>query len=99
MLLASGFIAGGSLAGVLIAFMNFLPGHVKEALDFEKLMEGAYKGLQDPDLVSGVPQLLALVIFLGLAAVLLLTGAGKMFRSPPETAAPPGGIGTGNGQT
>jgi hypothetical protein len=38
-LLASGLIAGGSLAGVLIAFLQFVPS-VKKSLDFTKLTEG-----------------------------------------------------------
>ena len=39
MLLASGLIAGGSLAGVIIAFIEFLPRQIKDAFDLAEPTE------------------------------------------------------------
>ncbi|HEX3315745.1 MAG TPA: OPT/YSL family transporter, partial [Gemmataceae bacterium] len=80
MLLSSGFIAGGSLGGVLIAFLNFLPDTAQKLYNFGPMVDRIFGGAEDN---PSIPQeLIALVIFLGLAAVLLLTGFGKPVEPP-----------------
>ena len=91
MLLASGFIAGGSLGGVLNACLNFLPDDWQKVYNFAPIMDQIFHGAEDHPSVT--QQLIALVIFLGLAAVLLLTGFGK----PVESPAPPIGDGPETG--
>ena len=87
MLLSSGFIAGGSLGGVLIAFLNFLPDTAQKLYNFGPMVDQFFGGAEDN---PSVPQeLIALGIFLGLAAILLLTGFGK----PVEPPIPPPGDG------
>ncbi len=80
-LLASGYIAGGSLAGVAAAFLEFSPA-VKETFNFGKYLKGTgFAEGTDGGLT------LAAALFLGLAVFLLLTGLGKLFRPPEESAA------------
>jgi putative OPT family oligopeptide transporter len=82
-LLASGFIAGGSLAGVAAAFLEFdLLAPVKAGINVAG-------GLKDGPWDSEVP---AAVAFAALAVLLLL--AGFLFRSGPT---PPGAPGTPTG--
>jgi uncharacterized oligopeptide transporter (OPT) family protein len=90
MLLASGLIAGGSLAGVIIAFTEFLPDAIKKALDLGETMEHLFAGLFGKEIGAIVQQCWALVLFLALAGVLLFAGSGKIFRPPPEESSPPG---------
>jgi putative OPT family oligopeptide transporter len=86
MLMASGFIAGGSLGGVLIAFLS-MSDTTKDLFDYGGWIAGVFGAtVQSPAIAQ---QLIALVIFLGLAAVLLLTGFGK----PVEPTEPPPRIG------
>jgi OPT oligopeptide transporter protein len=86
MLFASGLIAGGSLAGVLNAFLNFWPW-LQEQIDFAVPGED-----EKPPMAK---QIIALCIFGGLGLLLLLAGIGKIFKAPPEEddAPPPGGLG------
>jgi putative OPT family oligopeptide transporter len=81
-LFASGLIAGGSLAGVLNAFLNFWPW-LQQQLDF------AIPGEDEKPPVA--KQILALCIFGGLGLLLLLAGIGTLFKAPPEEedGAPP----------
>ena len=62
---ASGLIAGGSLGGVLLAFLEFTPG-VKTVLEQKKLVEAWNLG--------GWHDLITLVIFAGLALSLVVLG-------------------------
>jgi putative OPT family oligopeptide transporter len=80
-LLASGYIAGGSLAGVVAAFLEFSKD-VKDNFDLGKYLKGT-------QLEAGTlpAQELAAALFLGLATFLVLTGLGKLFRPPEEGAA------------
>jgi putative OPT family oligopeptide transporter len=64
-LLSSGYIAGGTLCGLIIAFFVFLPDRFNKALDLSGYVSGAN------------PKLTALVMFLILAVILLLVGARK----------------------
>jgi putative OPT family oligopeptide transporter len=84
-LLSSGYIAGGTLAGVLIAFLE-LPFFqwAKDRVDFSKpaLEKGG-----DPEpfitLVSGGFDYASVIVFAALMVFLLLVGAGKLLRQPP----------------
>jgi putative OPT family oligopeptide transporter len=70
-LLASGYIAGGTLCGLIIAFFAFLPDRFNEALDLGK----AYLGKEYID--SHEAKLAALAAFAVLVVVLLAVGARK----------------------
>jgi predicted ribosomally synthesized peptide with SipW-like signal peptide len=74
-LLSSGYIAGGSLGGVLIAFLEFAP-KTQKALDFEKAVP------QDSLYQWGAP----ILAFAVLMAILLLVGSGKLLRSGGQNA-------------
>jgi len=79
-LLASGYIAGGTLGGVLIAFMEFAP-KFKERLDYSQRVEHSWGNADWP----------ALLAFAGLIALLILVGAGQVLKSqPPATVQSPG---------
>jgi putative OPT family oligopeptide transporter len=80
-LLASGLIAGGSLAGVMIAFTNFVP-EIQEAMNFAKPVADFFGGKEDSPALGQM--LVALAVFAVLAVVLLLAGIGKIFKAPPE---------------
>jgi putative OPT family oligopeptide transporter len=69
-LLASGYIAGGTLCGLIIAFFAFLPDAFNKALDL-----GALIGKDFAE--SGTGKLLALATFALLAAILLFVGSRK----------------------
>lgn len=76
-LLASGYIAGGSLAGVVAAFLEFVP-------DFKKAIDlgGSVAGLE-----SSVPylnDLIALGLFACLIVFVVVVGLGWLFEPPKE---------------
>jgi putative OPT family oligopeptide transporter len=82
-LLASGFIAGGSLAGVLLAFLEFeIAKPIKAVLDQTGNLKGTILGTRE----GAIP--LALVCFGALIAMLALTGLGKLFPQPGEIRPP-----------
>jgi putative OPT family oligopeptide transporter len=64
-LLSSGYIAGGTLCGLIIAFFEFLPKSFRDALN----LGGQF--------AAADPRLTALVMFLLLAVILLWVGARK----------------------
>jgi uncharacterized oligopeptide transporter (OPT) family protein len=64
-LLSSGYIAGGTLCGLLIAFFVFLPKRYHEALDLSRFV------------AEFDPKITALVMFLILAVILLWIGTRK----------------------
>jgi putative OPT family oligopeptide transporter len=66
-LLASGYIAGGSIAGTLVAFLAFIPGAIG-LIDISRFLPAGYNA-------SPIPGLIA---FAGLGIVLLLVGLGKL---------------------
>jgi hypothetical protein len=72
-LLASGYIAGGSLAGVVAAFLEFAPAF-KEKIDFEKTIEPL--GLQN--------DIIALALFGVLIGFAILVGTGVLFKPPAQ---------------
>ncbi len=76
-LLASGYIAGGSLAGVVIAFMEFSPSF-KKAVDMNKYVAG----------LGGTNDLIAVALFAGLIGFAILVGTGVLFKPPEEEARP-----------
>jgi hypothetical protein len=89
-LLASGFIAGGSLGGVLIAFLEFAPS-VKDALDFTNRLKDTWimgplgapgTALGDLGLVRG--DLLAMAVFAILLLVLLYYGTRGLWDKETE---------------
>jgi putative OPT family oligopeptide transporter len=73
-LLASGYIAGGSLAGVVAAFMEFSPS-LKEALDFSKIVDE--QGVK-------ISSIIAVGVFALLVLFAVLVGTGKLFKPPEE---------------
>src|SRR5262249_37570346 len=77
-LLASGYIAGGSLAGVVVAFLEFAPAF-KKSLDFEEQTKSLG--------VTG--DIIALALFAGLIGFAILVGPGGLFNHAEEEAAPP----------
>jgi putative OPT family oligopeptide transporter len=79
-LLASGYIAGGSLAGVVVAFLEFAPTF-KNAIDMEQKI--APFGHVNDVIAVGV-----FAVLIGFAAVV---GAGKLFKPPQENGGPPEG--------
>ncbi len=88
-LLSSGYIAGGTLAGVLIAFLE-LPFFevIKKRLDFSQPVKG---GEPEPylTLFQGGFDFAPVIVFAGLMAFLFLVGSGKVLRSAPgESPAP-----------
>jgi putative OPT family oligopeptide transporter len=83
MLLSSGFIAGGSLAGVLLAFLNFpLFSPVQKALDFAQPIAQVFHST--PETPSGVQQFIAVGVFGGLAMTLVLFGIGALSPKKQE---------------
>jgi putative OPT family oligopeptide transporter len=77
-LLASGYIAGGTLCGLIIAFFAFLPDDFNKAINLGRHFG---KGWPDEMLASKVT---ALVAFLVLAVILFLVGSRK---APVENGA------------
>jgi len=95
-LLASGLIAGGSLAGVLNAFLNidvFEP--VQKLMDFTGRLSGTKWDTDNAAFFDARPwaSTLALAVFGVLIALLVVVGIGKLFWP-----APPGSGGAGDGE-
>ncbi len=74
-LLASGYIAGGSLAGVVAAFLEFAPGFKKD-IDFSASV--ASLGQRN--------DFIALALFAALIVFAVLVGTGRLFKPPQEEA-------------
>jgi uncharacterized oligopeptide transporter (OPT) family protein len=74
-LLSSGYIAGGTLAGVVIAFLEFdVAAPVKKAFDFSKSVEGTWLDTNTA----------AILGFSVLMLILVLVGAGWLFKAAPD---------------
>ncbi|MBI3839956.1 MAG: oligopeptide transporter, OPT family [Planctomycetia bacterium] len=80
-LLSSGYIAGGSIAGVLIAFLSFAPGWFNEKLSVGSGLSPAWNASNWPSLAA----------FGLLMAVLFLAGMEKMFKAAALERRPTGG--------
>ena len=73
-LLSSGYIAGGTVAGTLIAFLAFVPGAI-EFLNISRFLPAAYNASQLP----------AVIALAGLAILLAMVGMGRLLNVPePE---------------
>ncbi len=78
-LLASGYVAGGSLAGVAVAFLEFAPGF-KNSLDLSKMVEG---------LGTEVNAFIAVAVFAAVIGFAALVGMDKVLRvrdEPPRAS-------------
>jgi len=83
-LLASGYIAGGALAGILIAFMQGFPGRFGERLaEFSKSIEG-WSNAHNPFFSGANANLLACFPFLLLCLLLYLTGRDILMPVRPK---------------
>jgi putative OPT family oligopeptide transporter len=78
-LLASGYIAGGSLAGVVVAFLEFVPAF-KNAIDLERVANELGRLPND---------LIAVGIFGLLIVFAAIVGTGKLFKPPEENGGQP----------
>src|ERR1041384_7171764 len=77
-LLASGYIAGGALAGIIIAIMQGTPGRFGEVLArFSKSAED-WANAHNPFFGGASADVLALIPFLVLCALLYLVGRDKL---------------------
>ena len=74
-LLASGYIAGGSLAGVVAAFLEFAP-RFKKDIDFSASATSLGQG----------NDFIALALFASLIIFAVLVGTGRLFKPPQEEA-------------
>jgi putative OPT family oligopeptide transporter len=74
-LLASGYIAGGTLVGLLVAFFVFLPKAFNDMLEVGRRLGTTYAA-ED----AGAPKIVALVAFAVLAVILFSVGRAK---TPP----------------
>ncbi len=82
-LLASGYIAGGALAGIVIAFMQGSPGRFGERLAaFSKSIED-WSNAHNPLFGGANADLLALIPFLILCGLLYLVGRDKLLKTRP----------------
>jgi putative OPT family oligopeptide transporter len=76
-LLASGYIAGGSLAGVLVAFLEFpVFKTIKQGVNFSKSVAGVDTTTTD---------IIAVTLFGLLVLFAVLVGTGKLLKPPEET--------------
>ncbi|HEV3303857.1 MAG TPA: oligopeptide transporter, OPT family [Planctomycetaceae bacterium] len=85
-LLSSGYIAGGTLAGVLIAFLE-LPFFEKiktNFIDFALHPTPGAEGEPYFTLSAGGFDFASLIVFAVLMTILLLVGSGKLLRQSPE---------------
>jgi uncharacterized oligopeptide transporter (OPT) family protein len=78
-LLASGYIAGGALAGIVIAFMAGVPSLVGISRRIEE-----WSAAQNPFFNGAYADLLALVPFIILSVLLYLVGRDVLFRTQPR---------------
>jgi len=84
-LMSSGYIAGGAIAGVVVAFMGF-SGSLTKALDLAAPREDGTTILPGWWIASNWPSMTAFGV---LIIVLLLTGFGVLFRNAkPKASAP-----------
>jgi hypothetical protein len=75
-LLSSGYIAGGAIAGVLVAFMEFLPKDWNDTLRLSPYLSETWQHSQIP----------AVVMFGALIIILAMVGTEKLLRGEPRAA-------------
>ncbi len=78
-LLASGYIAGGAIAGILVAILAIFPG-ISGRLDFSRFLPAAWDASPWP----------SLSVFAMMAGMLLLVGLGVVLKGGDLTAIKPG---------
>ena len=78
-LLASGYIAGGALAGIVIAFMAGVPSLVGISRRIEE-----WSAARNPFFNGAYADLLALIPFIFLSALLYLAGRDILFKTQPR---------------
>ncbi len=83
-LLSSGYIAGGTLAGVLIAFLNFPSSSGSRTVSTSARMSRRRRTEPFFTLFAGGFDCLSVLVFSVLMVVLFLVGANKMLRPPPS---------------
>ncbi len=76
-LLSSGYIAGGTLCGLILAFFAFLPEGFNEVLKIGKFFGDGYNS---PNAVA--PRIVSVVMFLGLATILAIVGSRRVPAAP-----------------
>ena len=79
-MLSSGYIAGGTLIGLVIAFFAFLPGWFSEALNLGRFLGSAWTAADSP-----YPKLLAVAAFAAIALFMLWIAA----RKEPQAGSEP----------
>ncbi len=80
-LLASGYIAGGALAGIVIAFMAGVPSLANVSKTLEE-----WSTANNPFFSSANADLLALIPFVVLCVLLYLVGRDVLMKARPQTA-------------
>ena len=80
-LLASGYIAGGALAGIVIAFMAGVPSLANVSKTLEE-----WSTANNPFFNSANSDLLALIPFVVLCVLLYLVGRDVLMKARPQTA-------------
>jgi putative OPT family oligopeptide transporter len=78
-LMASGYIAGGAIAGIVIAFMAGILSDLYDALDKWATTHNPFYAQLTPSQIS--PDLLALIPFAAMIVILYLTGRGKILAA------------------
>lgn len=73
-LLSSGYIAGGAIGGVVLAFLEFAPARVLKGMDLSEELPGSYTAAKWP----------ALLAFALLAVLLAIVGMEWLRRAPRE---------------
>jgi uncharacterized oligopeptide transporter (OPT) family protein len=84
-LLSSGYIAGGTLCGLIVAFFAFLPEAFNQSLDLGRFLGAAYTARE-----ALPPKVVSLVLFGVLAAVLLRVGSRRTAGANGREGAPEG---------
>ena len=75
---------------MVAAFLEFLPRSVKEPLDLSGPVDTLFKNVCGENLGPIMQEILAMLIFLAIAAVLLLAGIGALFKASPQEKPPAG---------
>lgn len=83
-LMASGYIAGGAIAGTIIAFMAGIMSNTYDALDKWATAHNPFYAQVTPAQIS--PDLLSLIPFAVIVGILYLTGRESILSGPKKTA-------------